>query len=270
MKKNLVVLILTFIFIQPVLAETARVTGDRVNVRAKPILGSEIVTQLSLNEEVLVVEETDEWAKIKGPVHSKCWVHSDYVKDGVITANGVNMRCGPGVAFPSLVKVNKNTKVNVIDESGDWVRVSPPVEFTVWVSSKYLEYEGSVDKEAEEKIVKVVEEETSKEEPIETEEEMEFVEVSVVPGTISVSEDEIAGVKLKSYIGTLEDLGVIINRPGTYKLVARGKWVCILKSPTLDLNPYVNRVIRIEGVEISESSSWGVPVAEVKRLQVVR
>lgn len=253
------ILILT----QPLYAVTAKVTGDRVNVRARPVLGSEIVTQLGLDEEVEVLEERAEWTKIKAPAHSRCWVHSDYVEGGRLKGNSVNLRCGPGVAFPVLCQLPRGTEVNIVEVIGDWVRIEPPVEFGVWVSSKYIEYPEPV-----EVVEEVLEEEIVEEEIVE--EPAPLVSIPEIPTTVSVPPEEIPKIELVSYAGTLEDLGIIINRPGTYKLISNGKWLCILRSPTLDLNPYVNRVVRIEGVAVAVASSWDVPVVEVKRLQVIK
>lgn len=230
----------------------AKVIGDRVNVRIRPDINSEIVTQLSSGEEVIVLEKNEEWTNIRAPIHSKCWVHTECVEGTRIKSESVNMRCGPGLAFPVLTKLKKGTPLNIIEVFGDWVRIEPPVGFGVWVSSKYLEYKPQ----------------TPSEKPSE---KVEAVEEKPQPQIISAPEEELSRVELVSYAGRLEDLGIIINRPGTYKLVSdKGKWLCIIKSPTLDVNPYINRSVRIEGVVLSKSSSWGVPVIELKRLSVIK
>lgn len=223
----------------------AKVTGDSVNVRVRPEINSEIVTQLSAGEEVVVLERGDEWTKILAPSHSKCWVHSETVSGSIIKSDSVNLRCGPGLAFPVMAKLKNGTKIDIIEVFGEWVRIEPPVEFGLWVNSKYLEYAQTEVWHPE----GVVEEK---------------------PRVVSVAEEEITGVELVSYAGRLEDLGIIINRPGTYKLVSDDKWVCIIKAPTLDVNPYVNRMVRIEGVLLSKSSSWNVPIIELKRLSLIK
>lgn len=233
--------------------EHAKVTGDSVNVRVRPDINSEIVTQLSLGEGVVVLEKKDEWVKIKAPSHSKCWVYSECISGAEIKTDSANLRCGPGIAFPVLTKLKKGTPINIIEVFGEWVRIEPPVEFGVWVNSKYLKYERCIEEEIIEKPVTEV--------PI----------VEEKPQAISVLEEDITGIELVSYAGKLEDLGIIINRPGTYKLISeKGKWICIIKSPTIDVNPYVSRIVRIDGVIISKSSSWGVPVVELKRLQIIK
>lgn len=240
-----------------------KVIGDRVNVRARPNANSEVVTQLSAGEEVVVLGTEGDWTKIAAPKHTKCWVSLAMVEGNiVIKKDSVNLRSGPGVAYPVLAEIKKGTEIKIIENfNNEWIRIEPPVEFGVWVNSKYIEQEKS----AEEKPKK--EEEQEQPEPVEA----VLPVVEQKPQTVSVPEEEIAGIELVTYAGKIEDLGMIINRPGTYKLLSdTGKWICIIKSPTLDLNPYVNRVVRLEGVVLAKSSSWDVPVIEVKKLMVIK
>lgn len=252
----------------PLLAEEllrARVTADRVNVRIRPDINSEIVTQLSSGEEVIVLERGDEWTKIKAPIHTKCWVYNECIEGDRIKSDSVNMRCGPGIAFPVLARLKKGTQINIIEVFGEWTRISPPVEFPAWVSSKYLQYLEEL--QVSPVAGPLISETTIQEQTVRLQ-EPEFKESRVIS---SISEEEIGRIELVSFAGRLEDLGVLINRPGTYKLVdGKGKWLCIIKSPTLDINPYIHRSVRIEGVVLSKSSSWGVPVIELKRLSVIR
>ena len=266
-------------FSQSLHADSVKVTANNVNVRVRPVLGSEIITQINLGEEVEVLERGTEWTKIKVPVHSRCWVHSDYVKGGRITAGAVNMRCGPGLAFPVLCRLERGIEVNIVEVAGDWIRIEPPVEFGVWTSTQYLAFSEPTKVEEEIPAKSIVQEIVVEEEITETgidteiglsQEPVLVVDTLDAPVAISVSQDEILNLELVTYAGVLEDLGMIINRPGTYKLISKGKWICILKSPTLDLNPYVNRVVRIEGIKVAVSSSWKVPILEVKRLQVIK
>lgn len=280
-RKILFLAILTAVsFCISVDAEEVRHTkaiADRINVRARPEVNSEIVTQLKLDEDVIILGEEGEWTKIAAPMHSKCWVNIEGIENNIITKNSVNLRCGPGLAFPVLITLKKGTKINIVETFNEWVRIDPPIEFGVWVNSKYLE-SGKKAQEKEEKEqpkdvseTTVAKEETETSEPAEEQKPIEPVIIPETPKVISVPNEEIAGVELASYAGRLQDMGVIINRPGTYKLLSdSGKWICILKSPTLDLNPYVNRIVRVEGVVLSRTSSWGAPVIELKKLSVIK
>lgn len=242
-----------------------KVTGDRVNVRSRPDANSEIVTQLDRGEEVLVLEKGTEWSKIQAPIHSRCWVNNECIDKNVIKKDLTNVRCGPGVAFPVLVQLKKGTNLKTIEFFGDWTRIEPPVAFGVWVSSKYLDFEKT-------DINVIVQEQVELEkQDTQIAEQQEILDFANEQEVVSVAENEVARVDMISYAGRLEDLGKLLNRPGTYKLVSeKNKWICIIKSPELDINSYVNRFVRIEGVILSDSSSWGVPVIELKRLQVVK
>ena len=271
MRKLFVFFLIVLICLYPSMSFSAldkvQVTATKLNVRAKPKLNSEVVTQLELDEIVEVMEEGEGWTRIKAPIHTSCWVHTNYVEKGRITNDAVNLRSGPGEAFPSLCLLYKGTPVNFIEVFGDWVHIKPPIEFGVWVSSDYL---GPI-KKGKTNIV----EKTVVEEKLAKKEEEKKIKVSIndskktFPSKVSVPQKEISGVSLVSYAGYLEDLGVIVNRPGTYKLVLNEKWLCILKSPTLELNSYSGRMIRVEGVVLTKKTSWGVPVIEVKRLHVI-
>lgn len=252
--------------------EHTKVIGNNVNVRVRPDANSEIVTQLRQGENVIVLEKQDEWTKIIGPSHSKCWVFKDGVNDSVIIKDSVNMRCGPGAAYPVLARLKKGTNVQVLETFGDWVKIDPPVEFGVWISSKYLECNMPVketEKEKKEIIKPVVEEPPSNKDSEGL--QPSSADVPIGEPQISVSQEEISGIELVSFAGRLEDLGIIINRPGTYKLISgSGKWECIIRSPTLDVNPYINRIVRVEGVALAKTSSWNVPVIELKKLNVIK
>lgn len=259
-------------------AVKARVTGHRLNVRARPDINAEIVTQLRLDDTAEVLEKGEEWTKIKAPADSSCWVFSEYVTKGRINTDSVNLRSGPGLAFPVLCCLYQGTPVGIMEVAGEWSRIQPPVEFGVWVSSRYLSYRDKEEKEEPpEKSAKGSKasrlEKQIEEQPLPPAEQA-VEKIGALPAqvkpAVSLPESEIKELELVSYAGYLDDLGMIINRPGTYKLTDGEEWVCILTSPVIELNPYVNRQVRIEGIIVSQTTSWGIPVVEVKRLQVIK
>jgi len=291
MTKRLFFAIILFLFsvTQCFAGETSgKCKGDRVNVRARANATSEVVTQLGAGEEVVVLGREGDWVEIKAPAHSKCWIFNGCIGDGKTIKENTNMRCGPGQAFPVLAQLKTETPVKVVEVFGEWTRVEPPVGFSLWVNFQYLEIVDPTEStevatpQIKEEVV--VPEEKIEEKPAEpeiissepavesesiTEEQPQIVPQQ--PDGISVPEENISGIDLVSFSGKLEDIGVIVNKPGTYKLLdEKGKWVCILRSPTIDANPYAGRVVRIEGVALSKTSSWGVPVVELKKLNVIK
>jgi uncharacterized protein YgiM (DUF1202 family) len=283
----LIVLFFSFICSFSLRAEEihTKAIGDRVNVRARPNADGELVTQLALNEDVIVLEEQPEWIKIKAPSHSKCWVQSSFIDNGVINKEAVNLRCGPGTAYPILAQMPKGTAVKILEIFNDWTKVEPPVDFGVWVSAKYLAVlkkeevkEEVKEQPIEEKVIEeqpvLIDEQTVSETETQKVSDLmagENSAVSEVPQGVAVPESEMSDIELVSFVGKLEDMGVIVNRPGTYKLISeKGKWICIVRSPTLEVNSYVGKIIRVECVILSKTSTWNVPVVELKRVTIIK
>ena len=67
--------------------------------------------------------------------------------------------------------------------------------------------------------------------------------------------------------GVIYDLGRIMNRPATHKLMRDGEIVCLLRSSTLDLEDYIYRNVEIKGVLV-EVKGWNIPTLEVQRVKV--
>ncbi|MCX8108304.1 MAG: SH3 domain-containing protein, partial [Verrucomicrobiae bacterium] len=87
---------------------TAVVNTDRVSVRARASIFSEVVAQLRQGDRVIVLEvirhnnprpgEPVEWVKIEMPRTALVWVNGAHVDAArkVVTATKLNVRAGPG------------------------------------------------------------------------------------------------------------------------------------------------------------------------------
>lgn len=58
------------------------VIGDRVNLRAGPSVAYATLIKLEAGEEVAVIEEEEEWAKIELPETARLWVNARYLSAG--------------------------------------------------------------------------------------------------------------------------------------------------------------------------------------------
>ena len=91
------------------------VKGDRVNVRSRPSTGAEVVAQLNKGDSVDVrgsksVTEggkTREWLQVALPASGKAFVSSKLVSGGAATADGINVRSGPGTNYRDIGKLAK-------------------------------------------------------------------------------------------------------------------------------------------------------------------
>jgi len=123
------------------------VTKDRVNVRARAGRTAEVVCQLNKGDVVEILErktsqEGDkqmEWLRIPLPASAKCYVASRYIKDGEVTADAVNIRCGPGGVYKDVGKLAKGEKVEVVGTHGDWTQIKPTAHCSGWIAAEFVE-----------------------------------------------------------------------------------------------------------------------------------
>ena len=102
-----------------------KITGKEVNLRKSPGTASTILAKMSYSN-VTLVDKADGWYKVTFG-NKTGWVSDDYVKlqasSGVINANGVNFRAGPGTNTKVISSLKKNTSVTVLDISKGWNKV---------------------------------------------------------------------------------------------------------------------------------------------------
>jgi uncharacterized protein YgiM (DUF1202 family) len=122
-----------------------RIKGKNINVRGGNNLNFEILTQLQDQETVIVMGESLGWYQIDPPPTAFLWINRTYVKDGVLTADAVNVRCSPTLAGTLNCQLAKNDSVEVVAEEGEWLKIKPPAQAKAWVSTDYVTYEKPLD-----------------------------------------------------------------------------------------------------------------------------
>jgi uncharacterized protein YgiM (DUF1202 family) len=124
--------------------QEARVKSDRVNVRARPVDGAEVVGQVSQGVSVRVLKVEGAWAEVQAPTNLGVWVKGAFVSKGVVTADKVKVRSGPGVSYRDVGVLLGGTSVQMREEHGDWLRITPPEGITLWIAKDFLELNGVV------------------------------------------------------------------------------------------------------------------------------
>jgi uncharacterized protein YgiM (DUF1202 family) len=119
--------------------EQMRVTADGVNVRCGPGRRFEIVCQADKGDLVTVQRTAEEWSEIASPADAKLWVYAELIEESTVIASRVQIRSGPGSSYRPAGKLDRGTTVSIQETLGDWVRITPPPEASVWISSDYLE-----------------------------------------------------------------------------------------------------------------------------------
>lgn len=135
-------------------AQTARVTGDRVNLRARPDLSgvAEAVAQAKYNDVLRVRSISNEWVEVAVPEHVDLWASREYLQpDHRVAVKRLRIRCGPGINYHDVDIVEGGAQL-VAREQGDapagWLRIAPTDGASLWIYREYVELQDdTVEKE---------------------------------------------------------------------------------------------------------------------------
>ncbi|MGE5613125.1 MAG: NlpC/P60 family protein [Bacillota bacterium] len=124
--------------------KTGIVTENAVNFRANPNTSAKILYQLSKGAIVKVVGSEGEWFKVSYN-DATGWINGNYVivreekiGTGIVSGSVVNVRRKPDIASEVLAKLTKGTKVEIVEHSGDWYRITIGEERYGWIHSDYV------------------------------------------------------------------------------------------------------------------------------------
>ena len=124
--------------------KTGIITGDVVNMRANPNTSAKIIKQLEKGTKVSVVGSEGDWFKVSYS-DSTGWINDDYVtirnqsiSAGTVNGSVVNVRSKPDVNSEILTKLEKGTKVDIYEQSGDWYRISIGEDRYGWVNGEFI------------------------------------------------------------------------------------------------------------------------------------
>ena len=146
------------------------VTGQRVNLRNGPAVSYASIDRLDKNTKISIYGKTGGWyyAEAGGKLGyiSESYVKvtegderedtgsrddaetvpkqddgGDTVRAGRVTSSGVNMRIGPGTSYDSLKKLEKNTGVYILGQSGNWYSVQAG-QLKGYVHKDYIQQTG--------------------------------------------------------------------------------------------------------------------------------
>lgn len=120
------------------------VTADRVNLRARPSLSSEVIFQFSKGSKILVLAKEGSWYGVELPSEVPVYVARPFVSiedgKGRVKGNRVRVRAGAGQAFPSLALLKDQEEVLIRRVVVEWVEIRPPSSCRGWVSQAYLTF----------------------------------------------------------------------------------------------------------------------------------
>lgn len=116
-----------------------KVTGHNVNLRAKPSLSAEVVSQADEGDILIARSFKQDWVEVIPEDRVDFWVHSDFVSDGQVTATKLNVRAGAGINYSTVCVLKRGDTIAVRGEFGEWLKIAPPLDASLWISAKLVE-----------------------------------------------------------------------------------------------------------------------------------
>lgn len=115
------------------------VLEDHVNLRTGPGSDCEVVAQVSSGDVLTGRNGAEgEWLEVVPPGSVVFWVYADLVDNGSAISDALKVRGGPGINYRSVARLSKGDAVTVVGRDGDWLRIAPPPNSSLWISSKYV------------------------------------------------------------------------------------------------------------------------------------
>lgn len=126
-----------------VIYKQAEVTSKSgLNVRTSPAIeNNNKITAVPIGTELGILEQKNDWYKVKLESNNEAYVNSNYVKVNnsnlYVNVDRLNFREGAGMDKKIYTVLTKGTKLEFIEESGNWVKVKVN-NTTGYVHSKYI------------------------------------------------------------------------------------------------------------------------------------
>ena len=159
-KKTFLTIIALFIFMTfasfAALANSSKITVEVpvLNVRTGPGLSHDVTTQVYEDQELNVLEEKDQWYKVRLSNDQIGWIASWLVEEqevttesqrfGRITAPSVNVRQFATTDSSVLNTVNQDAQLQVLFQQGEWTQIQYNDQVG-WVHSDYIQLMNSSD-----------------------------------------------------------------------------------------------------------------------------
>lgn len=136
---------------------TVTVEASVLNVRTGPGLSYDIMTQVIEEEELNVIEEENEWFKVRLANDRIGWVASWLVKNtevmaatnslGIINTPEANIRQEASTSSEILGRVMEGTELTVLFQQDGWTQVQYMGQ-VAWISSELIEVIGPIEETA--------------------------------------------------------------------------------------------------------------------------
>ena len=124
---------------------SGKVTGERVNVRAQPAPGSEVITQVTAGDRLILREKVEpglgagSWYRVAVPNNTPLWVNTRHLNSGSkVLPERLHVRSGPGMNYSIMGTLTRGHSVSKLRRQGDWTAIVAPAEINAYVASQYV------------------------------------------------------------------------------------------------------------------------------------
>ncbi len=142
-----------FTLIEPAFAQarfpfTGRVKADRVHVRAGQSNNYEEIAVLNKNADVVVLEKSYSWYKIRLPEGAKLYIKADYVKVispeiGEIIGDRVNIRARANTTAAIIGQLVRGDFFFIQEKADQWFSIKPVPQAKGWVHEDLIEFKSA-------------------------------------------------------------------------------------------------------------------------------
>jgi SH3-like domain-containing protein len=232
---------------------TARIVGDRVNLRARPDRNAEVVGQVTGRDVLTVRSIQDDWVEVTPPPSIELWVHQDFIQDGKSTVEKLNVRAGPGINYNVVGSLAKGEAVTTKGTFNDWIRIAPMASASLWVNKEYVELVLPARKSAPAPMVATTPPPRPK--PMVT----PPPPVSSTPAKPPAPPSDLVLIPLEGQgrsverEGELKPAPYVMNRPSAFRLIQRSggriDTICYLRGNTVQLESMLGQRLKVRGRE---------------------
>jgi len=249
-----------------------RVTGDRVNLRARPDLNVEVLDSAMRGEEMVCLEQTNGWVAVQAPESLDYWVAAEYVQNGVVQPEKLNVRSGPSQNYSVVAVLSKGDTVSLRGEFNDWLKIAPPQGSKVWISADFVEI---IEPPKPEPVIETIPEPELVVEPAP---EPEVESADAEPGPVVESEKEqlpplILVMDKSKPQGNYDEIPGVLRRanPGLYKLVLISggfeEPICLVRGKESQMERYLNRSMLLKG-KVYWAKDIDLPIIQPEKIHL--
>jgi len=127
------------------------VNADNINIRSDSTSSAQVICTVNRDERLEVTLELYDWYKIRLPKNSPSYVKKglaecfNFAQDSKTCLNAkilkdsVNVRLKPSESSPIIGKVNKDEVINVLEDTGGWLKIEPVANSSGWIHKKFVQ-----------------------------------------------------------------------------------------------------------------------------------